>query len=228
MSYQEGLQNPETAATSKLMHGPEALALFKQLRLETHLSMRRDLLARIAMRPELTPEEEMLGLYTQSIEPQIVAAALSLNQKGYRTGSSGFMGVSNSHRQHMQFTTGAALGDDVIRNLDIAKVAVQEEFYSDQMSYELSFTPEMPDLDAITEQWNAVAACLPDLGYATTGQRSHFSDRAFVVNSLSMGLCMDELVGSPLVSRALAEEVMGMYHFTTGQERVQEWRDTTA
>ncbi len=191
---------------------------FSILRASVQKGMRIELLDRIATNPEPTTLENSIGIYIQSIEPQVRHAALMLLNGGWRTGSSGFGGPKRSRHQHLQFSGGVFLDERVRREVEESGAELHAETYPDHFSYQLFFQPEEPDADAIASQWDRISASIPNIGPAYTSQRSHWTDRAFVINALNVGMSADELTGSPFATEDAVREAMQMYGFTSREQ----------
>jgi len=191
---------------------------FRGLRATTQRRMCIELADRIATNPAPTPLEEAMGVYVESLEPQIRSAVVTLRTKGWDTNSSGFGGPKHSQLQVLQFS-GDMFLDKVVQQAVEADGAELYQIYPHRARYELSFEPELPDIDTITDTWDRIAGHIPDLGQPITSQRSrHWTDRAFVINALNIGLCADQLVGSPFATEHAIEEAMSGYGFNSRQE----------
>jgi hypothetical protein len=66
---------------------------FKQLRRQVHESMRAEEDVRLRENPKPTEEELYMGAFVEWLEPQVRAAVVEMNRKGYATQSSGFHGT---------------------------------------------------------------------------------------------------------------------------------------
>lgn len=137
---------------------------------------------------------------------------------GWNTNCSGFGDPKRSQFQEIQFSGGVLLDENVRRGVEATGARLSEELYPKQVSYSLSFEPETADIDAITEQWNRVAACIPDLGRPFVSQRNPWTDTAFVINALNIGLCADQLAPLPFATESAIQETMAMYNFSSRQE----------
>src|ERR1700694_5122386 len=66
---------------------------FKQLRKQVHESMRAEEEVRLRDNPKPTEEELYMAAFVEWLEPQVRAAVVEMNKKGYATESSGFHGT---------------------------------------------------------------------------------------------------------------------------------------
>ncbi len=194
----------------------ELLEQFRYLRAETHRRMCLELAERIAIEPLPTAEEESMGVYLESIEPQVRPATMALRAKGWDTNCSGFGGPNFSQSQGLQFSGNMLLDKTIEEKIKIqgAELLV----LSGAMTYEIRFEPEIPDIDAITQTWSLISEHLPELGEPINSTRSHWTDRVFVINALNIGMCADQLVGSPFATEVAIEEALSLYKFSSRHE----------
>ncbi|MBX6333836.1 hypothetical protein IRY61_00640 [Candidatus Saccharibacteria bacterium] len=164
----------------------DEIRAFDELREETLASMQQELADRIARQPTLTAEEQELGTYYEAIEPQVRDAVKQLRAKGYATSASGFFGQditwrivgiegedvpqgtyaptvdpTNRRAQFIDFSVGFQLDEPTLQKL---LQTGAEAVYFNGLVHRVGFVPANPDIHAITEQWNKVAAILPDTG----------------------------------------------------------------
>jgi len=158
-----------------------------------------------------------MGVYIESLEPQVRAAVVALRLKGWNTNSSGFGGPSHSQKQGLQFS-GDMFLDKVIQQAVEACGAELQPINPTSPSYELQFEAELPNIDVITRKWDGLVDLIPDLGQPIATQRSDWTDRAFVINALNIGMSADELIGSPFATELAIEEAMSAYGFSSRQE----------
>ena len=121
---------------------------------------------RLRENPRPTEEELYMGAFKEWLEPQVRAAIYEMYRKGYATQSSGFHGEDhNVQTADGYFTideaTKAALqgiGVEVLRGADIG---VPKNKHITM----IRFRAADPSLDAIKDQWNAIAAALPNKSF---------------------------------------------------------------
>lgn len=186
---------------------------FDQLRVDVHRQMAETLTQRIQLNPTPTTRELSIGLYEESLEPQVRTAVFRMNEKGYRTQSSGFFGSEDNWRslgidvertyspdnkkaQIMDFALGTlSLDDETMGYLD--KLGAEVVYYNG-VPARIGFVPESPDLDAITAQWNAIAAVMPDMGAPAPSMDPAIAQTRFTINSLDLGVTPGIVAVSPL------------------------------
>ena len=135
---------------------------FKQLRKQVHESMRAEEEVRLRENPKPTEEELYMAAFVEWLEPQVRAAVVEMNKKGYATESSGFHGTQceiqaiDGYFTIDENTKGVLkqMGVDVWRGADIGVP-------KNKMVTMLRFRASDPSVDRIKEQWDAVAAVLP-------------------------------------------------------------------
>jgi hypothetical protein len=135
---------------------------FKQLRKQVHESMRAEEDVRLRENPKPTEEELYMGAFVEWLEPQVRAAVVEMNRKGYATQSSGFHGTECEIQAidgifTIDEETKSVLkqmGVDVWRGADIGVP-------QNKLVTMLRFRAKDPSVDKIKDQWDAVAAALP-------------------------------------------------------------------
>lgn len=139
----------------------ERLAAFAMLRQTTHEQMKKELLDRETHNPHPTEVELRLKAFVEELEPQVRGALQVFVEKGYTPNSSGFYGM-NGERQvidgYFDFTK------DEQQRIEEAGAIVTEKDSSGDREFSITFVQNTPDLNAMTEQWNKIAAALPDRG----------------------------------------------------------------
>lgn len=144
-------------------------------RANTHAQLRREVLVeqqsalehRRRTNPLLSTDEQLIGMYTEAIEPQVRGAVFDLNRKGYPTFSSGFYDFDSRY----QAIEGKFVLDDTVVD-QIASLDV--EIISGPVDEFISFpTPEDQgyitiiqfrtgtDLTKIEAKWNSIASLIP-------------------------------------------------------------------
>ena len=135
---------------------------FKQLRKQVHESMRAEEEMRFRENPKPTEEELYMGAFVEWLEPQVRAAVVEMNRKGYATQSSGFHGTECAIQAIDglftidEQTKGLLnqMGVDVLRGADIGTP-------KNKLVTMLKFRAKDPSIDKIKDRWDAVAAVLP-------------------------------------------------------------------
>ncbi len=186
---------------------------FGQLRIDTHQQMAETLTQRIQNNPSPSTRELFIGTYEESLEPQVRDAVFRLGEKGYQTRSSGFFGSDDDWRvigidvprtynplnrqaQVIDFVPGTfTLDNETIGHLD--KLGAEVAYYAGY-PVRIGFVPESPDLNSITNQWESIAAVMPDLGSPALPVDPTEAQAAFVDNAQNLGLSSDTIASSPL------------------------------
>jgi hypothetical protein len=135
---------------------------FKQLRKQVHESMRAEEEVRLGENPKPTEKELYMGAFVEWLEPQVRAAVVEMNGKGYATESSGFHGTQCEIQAIDgiftidEKTKGVLkqMGVDVWRGADIG-------LPENKLVTMLRFRAKDPSVDKIKDQWDSVAALLP-------------------------------------------------------------------
>jgi len=109
--------------------------------------------------PEMTPEEEDLGLYIEYIQPQVLDAVRTLRAKGYNTISSGFW-EDNKQRIGFHETTFSEfeVPHDLLKFLEEKQVEIYIE--PDEIILTCNKFLEIDELKGV---WDRVAEAMPDL-----------------------------------------------------------------
>lgn len=131
----------------------EARPEFTELRKRVLRENEKEIIGRIASRPEPDQEELSAGAYREMIEPQCRDAIFLIRRKGYDTCSSGF-------------GTGGTQVVDGISSLtqrDVDTLTQHGCIIYRPGSLTIRFRPETPDIERITARWNELADLLPDL-----------------------------------------------------------------
>jgi hypothetical protein len=135
---------------------------FSELRQLVHQSMKTEEEVRLRENPKPTEEELYMGAFVECLEPQVRAAVVEMNRKGYATESSGFHGTECEVQAIDglftidEETKGVLkqMGVDVWRGADIGVPR-------NKLVTMLRFRAKDPSVDKIKDQWDAVAAVLP-------------------------------------------------------------------
>jgi hypothetical protein len=139
---------------------------FARLRKDTHRSMKDEEKLRLRENPAPTEEELYMGAFKEWLEPQVRAAVLEMNRKGYATQSSGF----HCTRCELQMIDGLFtidgetknmlehIGVEVLRGADIG--LAKNDFITI-----LQFRAQHPSISAIADKWNSVAAVFPQKSF---------------------------------------------------------------
>jgi hypothetical protein len=187
--------SPEFAVPS--FEVPEALPMDMQvlptteydtisgLRDGVHAYMYGEMSDRLATNPVPTPAELQMNAYVEEIEPQVRPAVLALWDKGYTTHTSGFGGKSPEAAAHQVIQGNfGPLSGELAQGLAALGVTATAK--------EISFTPETPDLPAMTTLWNAIANLFPpnpDPGEPFSRQApASYAPSAYLQNWLDYGL----------------------------------------
>jgi hypothetical protein len=141
---------------------------FAQLREQTHRSMKDEEQARLKENPMPTEEELYMGAFKEWLEPQVRAAVLEMNRKGYATQSSGFHGT----KCELQMVDGYFTIDEVTkRTLRRMRVEVLRGpdigLPKNKLISIIRFRARNPSLDPIKDRWDAIAAALPEKSFPT-------------------------------------------------------------
>ena len=133
-----------------------------RLREGVHQAMKVGEAKRLKENPTPTEEELRMGVFRESLEPQVRTAVTEMFRKGYATQSSGFHGSA----YEMQMVDGwftidpatkeklSQIGVEVLRGADIG-------LPKNKIVGILRFRARRPEIEEITAQWDAVAALLP-------------------------------------------------------------------
>jgi hypothetical protein len=135
---------------------------FAELRQQVHQSMKTEEELRLRENPKPTEEELYMGAFVEWLEPQVRAAVVEMNRKGYATQSSGFHGTECEIQAIDglftidEETKGVLkqMGVDVWRGADIGVP-------KNKLVTMLRFRAKDPSVDKIKDRWDAVAAALP-------------------------------------------------------------------
>jgi hypothetical protein len=139
----------------------ERLRQFAELREATHRDMKIEEETRLKDNPTPTEEELYLGVFLESLEPQVRDAVRKMFEKGYATQSSGFHGedcaiqMIDGYFNIDNETTDVlnAMGVEVLRGADIG-------LPENKSIRIIRFRARNPSLDEIKGQWDAIAAVL--------------------------------------------------------------------
>ncbi len=135
---------------------------FARLRQRVHQSMKDEEEMRLKENPRPTEEELYMGAFKEWIEPQVRAAVVEMNRKGYATQSSGFHGT----RCEIQAIDGNFTIDEktkgVLKQMGVevwrgADIGVPKN----KLVTMIRFRATEPSVAKIKDQWDAVAAVLP-------------------------------------------------------------------
>lgn len=136
---------------------------FGQLREEVHQMMETEEERRLAENPTPTEQELYMGVFQESLEPQVRAAVTEMFRKGYATQSSGFHGGE----YEMQMIDGwftidaetkeklSQIGVEVLRGADIGVP-------KNKIMTALRFRARRPSVEEMKARWDEVAAVLPE------------------------------------------------------------------
>jgi hypothetical protein len=153
---------------------------FEQLRRQVHRKQEEDLEQRKARGLRLTELEEQLGVPLEEIEPQVRAAVIVFNARGYPTEDSGFEEDPRSQRIAGSFDVDAQtqtrlreMNVEVLREPNWRMPYVSRgdrPSVPEHARYTttISFRPESPDLSAIKKRWGDIAVVLPVVGERRT------------------------------------------------------------
>ncbi len=136
---------------------------FAQLRDRVHQSMKVEEEMRLRENPKPTEEEIYMGVFRESLEPQVRDAVSEMFRKGYATQSSGFHGTECEMQMIDGFFTIdkktkselQKMGVEVLRGADFG-------LPKNKLIRILRFRATNPSLDAIKDKWDAIAAALPE------------------------------------------------------------------
>ena len=136
---------------------------FAQLRERTHQSMKIEEEMRLRENPKPSEEELYMAAFKEWLEPQARDAIYEMYKKGYATLSSGFHGEDHDVQTidgyfTIDDATKAVLqqrGVEVLRGADIG-------LPKNELITMLRFRATDPSLDAIKDQWDAIATALPN------------------------------------------------------------------
>jgi hypothetical protein len=149
--------------TAKPSHQEKLRQQFAQLRQRTHQSMKIEEETRLRENPSPTEDELYMAAFKEWLEPQVRAAIYEMYRKGYATLSSGFHGEEHDLQTidgyfRIDDATKAVLqqsGVEVLRGADIGVP-------KNKLITMLRFRATDPSLGAIKNQWDAIAAALPN------------------------------------------------------------------
>jgi hypothetical protein len=150
-------------ALEEFGQGSENLAQqFSRLRQATHESMRIEEERRLKESPEPTQQELYMGAFKEWLEPQVRDAIVVMYQKGYATQSSGFDGMrcelqsldGNFDVDYNTETVLRRIGVEVLRGPDLG-------LPKNKLITILRFRARSPDISVIKQQWDRIAAILP-------------------------------------------------------------------
>ena len=157
---------------------------FGELRRRAHTQEAIEYYERKRNNPIKTEEEQELGMFAEELEPQVRHAVFELNQKGYKTISSGFAGRTDPVHQYIDGHF--FLADETKQQLHTMGVEVEEKPWwkweldvesgranpntplEEQYVTTLRFAPERPDLREIEERWHQIADALPERNMLTS------------------------------------------------------------
>ncbi len=138
---------------------PEQIELFRafiRLRKKTREQMQQELKKRIKENPVATEEELGMGIYQESVEPQVREAVLNLRRKGYTTYESGFSGFNG---QKISFEKNHLVPEELIDRLKIEGINIKIKPNSISFSCD-----QYLELDEIKKIWDQIEQSLPELG----------------------------------------------------------------
>jgi hypothetical protein len=135
---------------------------FVELRRLIHQSMKAEEQTRLKENPKPTEQELYMAAFREWLEPQVRAAIPEMYKKGYATQSSGFHGEEPDLQiidGHFTIDDGTKevlrqMGVEVLRGADIGVP-------KNRLITMLRFRAKGPSLQTIKDQWDAVAAALP-------------------------------------------------------------------
>ncbi len=144
----------------------EAFSSLRKLVLD---EQRRVVKKRKTNNPTCSLLEKILGVYLEEIEPQVRAAVVSFNEKGYETYSSGF----DETDARYQLIEGKFSVSDAIK-LELEKSGVEvikgERIVTDFMKTGdngditiIRFCAKYPNLQDISRMWNAIVNMFPTI-----------------------------------------------------------------
>ena len=153
----------------KELFKPNFLQEIQLLRTQVHQQTEKELTHRKNFNPIPTEEELHVGAFQEQLEPQVRDAVFEFYRKGYPTYASGF--TSTEFQEMDGFYS---LNDESVSKLAALGVTVYKGWLSRQppkteetIHTALHFRPVSADLASIKEQWDAIAATLPDCGQLT-------------------------------------------------------------
>jgi hypothetical protein len=136
---------------NELFLSPGAVAATREL---TFVSQYHELKDRLQTNPTPTDEEINMGAYREELEPQVRDAVITMRQKGYNTGSSGFLGYDHTHQ-----------AVDIATSIDETTKAQLAERMIEVEDSRISFSPEDPsDMEDVKATWDMIADLLPGFG----------------------------------------------------------------
>jgi hypothetical protein len=135
---------------------------FKQLRKRVHESMKAEEERRLRENPKPSEEELYMGAFVEWLEPQVRAAVVEMNRKGYATQSSGFHGTEPD----LQTVDGYfSVDTETRRGLEPMSVevllGVDIGVPKNKLITMLRFRAKQPSIREIKGKWDAVASALP-------------------------------------------------------------------
>jgi len=135
--------------------------LFERLREKTQERMVNGIKKRFATNPVLTEIERNLGIFVEMLEPQVRAAVLTMNRKGYSTDKSGFTKQTDGQMIEGDFKI------DKVTTGKLEKLGVTVE--TNPSGYtKAQFFPDKVDINKIKSKWNRIASLLPDQGHSAS------------------------------------------------------------
>lgn len=152
---------------------------FQSLRMIAIRQTEQDTAERITTNPVPTEVELQIGAFAEEMEPQVRAAVLEMNRKGYATESSGFAGEHGELQMvdgyfEIDEHTKALLAD---HNVHVLKGPDLGFPYWDMRYTFVQFAPPRPDLEHIKKTWDEVANLLPaqeEIAVSITGAAEDF------------------------------------------------------
>jgi hypothetical protein len=131
--------------------------LFEILQADIELEMNQQIKQRRTDNPVLTPEEVIIGAFSEMIEPPVRDAVFALNKKGYSTDTSGFLDDVLTQTINGDFT----LDDKTVKTLQEKGVHIEKN--PSGYTY-IRFWPDEPDIGSIKAKWQSIVELIPDTG----------------------------------------------------------------
>lgn len=129
--------------------------LFERLKFNTQKKVFIETRRRQKENPRPNKIELILGFFVEELEPQVRAAIIAMNIKGYSTDKSGFMNNPCDQMIEGDFQ----LDEKTKRVLETAGVQVE----TNPSGYtRLQFSPPEADITKIKRQWNKIVSLLPN------------------------------------------------------------------
>lgn len=135
--------------------------LFEHLREKVQEEMVNGIKKRLATNLVPTKIESSLGVFVEMLEPQVRAAVLAINRKGYSTDVSGFKNQADGQMIEGDFKVDKATTGK-LEKLGV-KVETNPSGYT-----RVQFSPDKADIKKIKLKWDRITSLLPDKGYSAS------------------------------------------------------------